>query len=88
MDKIETGLNSASKAYHDAMFHLKAGTKKGNTIIGRFETIKKLEAKTSKQIPAKYITEIDLLEDDNEIKVLDTGTSNNLLLEENNPEPV
>jgi DNA recombination protein RmuC len=48
MDKIETGLNSASKAYHDAMFHLKAGTKKGNTIIGRFETIKKLEVKTNK----------------------------------------
>jgi DNA recombination protein RmuC len=87
MDKIESGLNSASKAYHEAMFHLKDGTKKGNTIIGRFETIKKLEAKTSKQIPAKYIAEIDLLEDDNEVKVLDTGTSSNLSLEEGNPQP-
>ena len=75
MDKIETGLNSASKAHQEAMFHLKAGTKKGNTIIGRFETIKKLEAKTNKQIPAKYIAEIDLLDDDNEVKVLDTGTT-------------
>ncbi len=75
MEKIETGLNSASKAHQDAMYHLKAGTKKGNTIMGRFETIKKLEAKTNKQIPAKYIAEIDLLEEDNEVKVLDTGTT-------------
>lgn len=75
MDNIEKGLNSASKAHHDAMYHLKAGTKKGNTIMGRFETIKKLEAKTSKRIPDKYLAEIDLLEDDNEIKVLDTGTT-------------
>lgn len=75
MDNIETGLNSASKAYQEAIFHLKAGTKKGATIIGRFEMIKKLEAKTNKQIPAKYIAEIDLLEDDNEVKLLDTGTT-------------
>lgn len=75
MDKIEIGINSASKAHHDAMYHLKAGSKKGNTIIGRFETIKKLEAKTNKQIPAKYIAEIDLLDNDNEVKVLDTGAT-------------
>jgi DNA recombination protein RmuC len=74
MEKIEIGLNSASKAHKEAMYHLKEGTKKGNTIIGRFETIKKLEAKTNKQIPAKYIAEIDLLEDDDEVKVFDTGT--------------
>jgi len=74
MDKIESGLYTATKAHQDAMFHLKAGTKKGNTIIGRFETIRKLEAKTNKQIPAKYIAEIDLLEDDNEVKLLDTGS--------------
>jgi len=75
MDKIETGLHTATKAHQDAMYHLKAGTKKGNTIMGRFETIKKLEAKTNKQIPAKYIAEIDLLDDDDEVKVLDTGTT-------------
>jgi DNA recombination protein RmuC len=88
MDKIESGLNAANKAHQEAMHHLKSGTKKGNTIIGRFETIKKLEAKTSKQIPAKYIAEIDLLDNDDDVKVLDTGTidititgdqSNNLL---------
>ncbi len=84
MDKIEVGLNSATKAHHEAMFHLKEGTKKGNTIMGRFETIKKLEAKTNKRIPAKYLAEIDLLEDDNEIVVLDTGTNDITNNEENN----
>ncbi|MCX6157142.1 MAG: DNA recombination protein RmuC [Ignavibacteriae bacterium] len=84
MDKIETGLHSATKAHQDAMFHLKAGTKKGNTIIGRFETIRLLEAKTNKRIPAKYIAEIDLLDDDNEVKVLDTGSVEIVANEEKN----
>ncbi len=75
MDKIETALNSASKAHSDAMYSLKDGTKKGNTIIGRFETIRKLEAKTNKIMPAKFLNEIELLPDDNEVKVLDTGTT-------------
>lgn len=75
MDKIETALNSASKAHSDAMYSLKDGTKKGNTIIGRFETIRKLEAKTNKLIPAKFLNEIELLPDDDEVKVLDTGTT-------------
>jgi DNA recombination protein RmuC len=82
MEKIETGLNSATKAHQEAMYHLKSGTKKGNTIIGRFETIKKLEAKTNKQIPAKYIAEVDLLDDDNDVKVLDTGTEDIVFNEE------
>jgi DNA recombination protein RmuC len=73
MDKIEAGLNSANKAHAEAMHHLKDGAKKGNTIIGRFETIKKLEAKTNKQIPAKYLAEIDLLDGEEDVKVLDTG---------------
>lgn len=75
MDKIETALNSANKAHRDAMYSLKDGTKKGNTIIGRFETIRKLEAKTNKVIPAKFLNEIELLPDDDEVKVLDTGTT-------------
>jgi len=74
MDKIETALTSASKAHRDAMYSLKDGTKKGNTIIGRFETIKKLEAKTNKDIPDKHLREIELLPDDNEVAILDTGT--------------
>jgi DNA recombination protein RmuC len=56
------------------MYSLKDGTKKGNTIIGRFETIRKLEAKTNKGIPEKHLKEIELLPDDNEVAVLDTGT--------------
>ena len=75
MDKIETALTSASKAHRDAMYSLKDGSKKGNTIIGRFETIKKLEAKTNKEIPEKHLREIELLPDDNEVIILDTGTT-------------
>ncbi len=82
MDKIETGLNSANKAHQEAMHHLKSGTKKGNTIIGRFETIKKLEAKTSKQMPAKHLAENNLLDDDDEINILDTGTIDIKVIEE------
>lgn len=84
MDKIESGLHTANKAHQEAMHHLKSGTKKGNTIIGRFETIKKLEAKTSKQIPTKYLAEIDLLDNDDEVKVLDTGTIDIKIIEEQN----
>ncbi len=72
MDKIETALISANKAHRDAMYSLKDGTKKGNTIIGRFQTIKKLEAKTNKDIPEKHLKEIELLPDDIEANILDT----------------
>lgn len=64
MEKVETALLQASKVQREAMNKLKDGTKKGNTIIGRFETIKKLEAKTNKEIPEKYLREIDLLPDE------------------------
>lgn len=74
MDKIEAALTSASNAHRAAMYSLKDGTKKGNTIIGRFETIKKLEAKTNKNIPEKHLREIDLLPDDDGVVILDTGT--------------
>jgi DNA recombination protein RmuC len=77
MDKIETALTSANKAHRDAMYSLKDGTKKGNTIIGRFETIKKLEARTNKEIPDKHLKEIELLPNDDEVIILDTGTTLN-----------
>jgi DNA recombination protein RmuC len=77
MDKIETALTSASKAHRDAMYSLKDGTKKGNTIIGRFETIKKLEAKTNKDIPDKHLKEIELLPDDTDVIIHDTGAADN-----------
>jgi DNA recombination protein RmuC len=73
MDKIESALHSATQAHKSAMNSLKEGTRKGNTIIGRFETIRRLEAKTSKLIPEKHLREIDLLPEDQEIVVLDTG---------------
>jgi DNA recombination protein RmuC len=84
MDKIESGLHIATKAHQEAMHHLKSGTKKGNTIIGRFENIKKLEAKTNKQIPAKFLGEIDLLDNDDEIKVFDTGAIDTTMAEQKN----
>jgi DNA recombination protein RmuC len=76
MDKLGSALNSASIAHRDAMNGLKDGTSKGRTIIGRFETIKKLEAKTNKNIPDKHLKEIELLPDDDEVIILDTGTTN------------
>jgi DNA recombination protein RmuC len=63
MDKIEQGLNSAAGAYHDAMHRLKTGERKGLTILGRFETIRKLEAKVSKLIPAKHLSDFDIPEE-------------------------
>jgi DNA recombination protein RmuC len=68
MDRIETALTAATKAHADAMYSLKDGAKKGQTIIGRFEAIKKLEAKTNKEMPLKHLREIDLLPDDNELQ--------------------
>lgn len=68
MDAIEVALRSATKAHHDAMSSLKDGAKKGSTIIGRFEAIKKLEAKTNKSIPEKHLREIGLLPDDTSVE--------------------
>ena len=84
MDKIETALSAASKAHRDAMYSLKDGTKKGNTIIGRFETIRKLEAKTNKGIPEKHLREIELLPDDDDVLILDTGTYDANAMADNN----
>jgi DNA recombination protein RmuC len=46
------------------MNKLKDGAKKGDTIIGRFENIRNLEAKVKKQIPQKYLDEIGYLEEE------------------------
>lgn len=72
MDKVENALNVASRAHRDAMYCLTEGTKKGNTIIGRFESIKKLEARTNKKIPEKYLAEIDMLPESHDAVVLDS----------------
>ncbi|MFM7080014.1 MAG: DNA recombination protein RmuC [Bacteroidota bacterium] len=64
MDKMSDGLDTARAAYKAAMDHLSAGSKKGSTIIGRFENIRQLEAKANKRIPANFLNEISLLPDD------------------------
>jgi DNA recombination protein RmuC len=83
MDKIGIGLNSANKSYKEAMDRLKEGARKGDTIIGRFETIKKLEARTNKSIPAKLITDIELLDTDPETIVIENGDSQSIDKENN-----
>lgn len=64
MDKVGSALAAAGQAHQDAMYSLKDGNRKGSTIIGRFENIRKLEARTSKQIPDRHLKEIELLPDD------------------------
>ncbi len=62
MQKIEGGLRSAQGAYRDAMDKLKEGKKKGDTIIGRFERIKQLEARTQKSLPTELVTDAEFIE--------------------------
>jgi DNA recombination protein RmuC len=84
MDKIGTCLNNANRSYKEAMDRLKDGARKGDTIIGRFETIRKLEAKTNKSIPPKFITEIELLDTDSEIQALEPDKNLTEGIENNN----
>jgi DNA recombination protein RmuC len=70
MEKVGMGLQSAGKSYKEAMDRLKDGVRKDDTIIGRFETIKKLEAKTNKSIPRKYLDELDIYNDESETPVI------------------
>lgn len=63
MDRIEEALNGAGAAYRDAMYKLKSGERKGYTIIGRMESIRRLEAKVSKVMPARHLTETEGQED-------------------------
>jgi DNA recombination protein RmuC len=70
MDKIESALSNATKAHKEAMDSLKNGSSKGRTIIGRFEAIKKLEAKTSKSISERHLRDIEILPDDDDDKPL------------------
>lgn len=74
MDKIDGALQSAQKAHQSAMNSLKDGSRRGSTIIGRFEAIKRLEARTNKEIPQKHLREIEPLPNDPEAILLDDGT--------------
>lgn len=68
MNKVGNNLRQAGNAYDDAMKRLKDGKRKGDTIIGKFEMIKDLDAKTTKSLPDNLITEIDLLFPEENIK--------------------
>lgn len=66
MQKIGNNLRQASASHDEAMKRLKDGKRKNDTIIGKFELIKELDAKTGKNLPDNIATEMDLLfpEDD------------------------
>ena len=68
VEKIGSNLDTAKKSFKESMDRLTDGARKGDTIIGRFEKIKELGAKTNKSIPDKYITQIEMLPD-NEISI-------------------
>ena len=51
------------------MNKLKDGKKRGDTIIGRLEKIKQLEATTSKPMPQALLTEIEVLEEEDDMKI-------------------
>jgi len=78
MEAVGSGLNGAENAFRDAMNHLVEGTKKGATIIGRFDAIRKLEAKTNKRIPEKYLTSLDILGEDEEAPSIEEVTVENV----------
>ncbi len=70
MDRIEDALNGAGAAYRDAMYKLKAGERKGFTIMGRMEAIRRLEARVSKVMPARHLNDSDLPEDTNDVPTM------------------
>ncbi|RAI99377.1 DNA recombination protein RmuC [Chitinophaga skermanii] len=80
MEGVGIGLENANKNYKAAMDHLKDGTRRGDTIIGRVERLRELEAKTTKQISPKYFTEIQML--DNDLSIVPTEDTNGANIEE------
>jgi DNA recombination protein RmuC len=66
MQKIGHNLRQASLSHDEAMKRLKDGKRKNDTIIGKFELIKELDAKTGKTLPEDIITEMDILFPEND----------------------
>ncbi len=66
MLEIKRRIRDADNAYDAAMNKLKDGRKRGETIIGRIENIRKLEATVKSKIPDAFLAEIELLETDEE----------------------
>jgi DNA recombination protein RmuC len=74
MLEIKKRIKEAENAYENAMYKLKDGKRRGDTIIGRIENINKLEGPTkNSKMPAAFLAEIELLETDEDdvIKLLD-----------------
>ena len=53
--KVGQTMDASKKIYADAMNKLTESTKKGDTIIGRFERIKELGAKATKNLPQNIV---------------------------------
>lgn len=66
MLEIKRRIRDADSAYDAAMNKLKDGKKRGETIIGRIENIRKLEATVKNKMPDAFLAEIELLETDDE----------------------
>lgn len=66
MLEIKRRIRDADNAYDAAMNKLKEGKKRGETIIGRIENIRKLEATVKNKMPDAFLAEIELLETDEE----------------------
>lgn len=66
---IGESLHLATANYKSAMDRLKEGKRKGDTILGRFENIKTLEARTAKSLPQQLLSELEVL--DNKILTVD-----------------
>lgn len=60
MQGIGRNLKQAGSAYDTAMERLKDGKRKSDTIIGKFEIIRELDAKTGKQLPKDIETDMDI----------------------------
>jgi DNA recombination protein RmuC len=61
-EQIGDSLHAASACYKSAFDRLKDGKRRGDTILGRFENIKTLEAKTTKSLPPQLLNELDILD--------------------------
>ncbi|MEO1263802.1 MAG: DNA recombination protein RmuC, partial [Bacteroidota bacterium] len=57
LNEVGGKLNAAQNAWHAAMNKLSDSKKYGDTLIGRAEKIKKLGAKTSKELPKELLEE-------------------------------
>jgi len=66
MLEIKRRIRDADSAYDAAMNKLKDGRKRGETIIGRIENIRKLEATVKNKMPDAFLAEIELLETDDD----------------------